>query len=186
MRFGASRSLVALLWASLPAAAVAAPLPSSEIEPEPLSVEVEHAALSVEGVEEEPPTRQPGRPRVVSIAATSASPPLGPASPSGFDCSGSVLYVYGRVGVRYRTTVRSSGAWAASFPAIASRPVTSSSSTASGTSGSTSAADDRALAALGQAWRRSRGSPTGGTARPTSAPAATASRAAPRRGRASG
>jgi cell wall-associated NlpC family hydrolase len=103
MRFGRLRSFVALLWAlAFPAAAVAAPLPSSEIEPEPLSVEVEHAALSAEGLEEEiRPARQPSRPRVVSIALGYLGVPYrwAGASPSGFDCSGFVMYVYGRVGV---------------------------------------------------------------------------------------
>jgi cell wall-associated NlpC family hydrolase len=103
MRFGRPRSLVALLWAlAFPAAAVAAPLPSSEVEPEPLSLEAEHAALSRKGITEEVKRpKRPGRPRVVATALHYLGIPYrwAGASPAGFDCSGFVMYVYGRVGI---------------------------------------------------------------------------------------
>jgi cell wall-associated NlpC family hydrolase len=104
MRFGRLRSLIALLaLLAFPASAAAgpAPLPAGDVEPEPLTLEAEHAALSLEGADEEKPAKRPGRPRVVSIALRYLGIPYrwAGASPSGFDCSGFVMYVYGKVGV---------------------------------------------------------------------------------------
>jgi cell wall-associated NlpC family hydrolase len=105
MRFGRS-FLTVLLALAVPATAAAEPaaLPNVEVEPEPLSLEAEHAALTLEGAEEEAPTatRRPRRrPRVVSIALRYLGIPYrwGGASPAGFDCSGFVMYVYGRLGL---------------------------------------------------------------------------------------
>jgi cell wall-associated NlpC family hydrolase len=102
MRFGPLRSLVALLWAlAFPAAAASAPLPSGEIDPEPLSLEAEHAALLLDSVEHGVrPARRTGQPRIAAIALRYLGIPYrwAGASPAGFDCSGFVMYVYGRVG----------------------------------------------------------------------------------------
>jgi cell wall-associated NlpC family hydrolase len=103
MRFGRLRSFIAVLWTlAFPGVAAATPQPSSEVEPNPLSLEAEHAALSQKGATEalQRPKR-PGRPRVVAIALRYLGIPYrwAGASPAGFDCSGFVMYVYGRVGI---------------------------------------------------------------------------------------
>ena len=106
MRFGRLRPLIAFVsLLAVPTAAESAPLPSSDAEPEPLTLEAEHASLSLEGVEEEAepakPAGRPGRPRVVAIALQHLGVPYrwAGASPAGFDCSGLVMYVYGRMGI---------------------------------------------------------------------------------------
>jgi hypothetical protein len=93
-------ALVLLLWA-FPASANAeeAPLSSDKAE-ELVTLQLEHTVLS-----DALPNRrrQPvGRPRVVEIALRYLGTPYrwAGASPSGFDCSGFVMYVYGRVGIR--------------------------------------------------------------------------------------
>jgi cell wall-associated NlpC family hydrolase len=104
MRFGRLRSLFALVpLLAFPAGAAAAPAPldTTEEAVEALSFEAEHALLSLEGAEEEEPAKPRGRPKVASIALQYLGIPYrwAGASPSGFDCSGFVMYVYGRVGV---------------------------------------------------------------------------------------
>jgi cell wall-associated NlpC family hydrolase len=101
MRFGRPLLLaLVLLSCVLPATAAAesARLSSTEAEglPTPL---VEHTLLT-EAAENAQP--QPlGRPRVVAIALRYLGTPYrwAGSSPSGFDCSGFVMYVYGRIGI---------------------------------------------------------------------------------------
>jgi hypothetical protein len=93
-------TLVLLLWA-FPASANAEEAPlSADKAAELVTPQLEHNVLSValpiRG------TRPVGRPRVLEIAFRYLGTPYrwAGASPSGFDCSGFVMYVYGRVGIR--------------------------------------------------------------------------------------
>jgi cell wall-associated NlpC family hydrolase len=100
MRFGPLLLALVLLSCALPAtaAAEAARLSSTEAEiPTPL---VEHTLLTEVADEAQPPKRV-GRPRVVAIALHYLGTPYrwAGSSPSGFDCSGFVMYVYGRIGI---------------------------------------------------------------------------------------
>jgi cell wall-associated NlpC family hydrolase len=87
MRFGSCLTLVVVLLLSFPTAASASPARSSS------------RALALA-----PPAEalREKEPRVVRIAFRYLGTPYrwAGASPSGFDCSGFVMYVYGRVGVR--------------------------------------------------------------------------------------
>jgi cell wall-associated NlpC family hydrolase len=100
MRFGRPLLALVLLSCALPAsaAAEAARLSSTEAEglPSPL---VEHRLLT-EATEDVQPEQ--GRPRVVAIALRYLGTPYrwAGSSPGGFDCSGFVMYVYGRIGIR--------------------------------------------------------------------------------------
>jgi cell wall-associated NlpC family hydrolase len=100
MRFGRPLLALVLLSCVLPATAAAesARLSSTEAEnlPTPL---VEHT-LMTEAAEDVQP-KPVGRPRVVAIALTYLGTPYrwAGSSPGGFDCSGFVMYVYGRIGI---------------------------------------------------------------------------------------
>ena len=65
-----------------------------------VTVQLEHTAIS--GAREERGARPVGRPRIVEIARRYLGTPYrwAGASPSGFDCSGFVMYVYSRVGIQ--------------------------------------------------------------------------------------
>jgi cell wall-associated NlpC family hydrolase len=102
MRFGRPLLLaLVLLSCALPAAAgaEAARLSSTEAEELPTPL-VEHTLLT-DAVEDVQPPKPVGRPRVVAIALRYLGTPYrwAGSSPSGFDCSGFVMYVYGRIGI---------------------------------------------------------------------------------------
>jgi peptidoglycan DL-endopeptidase CwlO len=101
MRFGRPLLLaLVLLLCAFPAAAAAEParLSSTEAE-ESVSPQTEHTLL-MEAAEESAP-KPAGRPAVVAIALRYLGTPYrwAGSSPGGFDCSGFVMYVYGRIGI---------------------------------------------------------------------------------------
>jgi NlpC/P60 family len=91
-----------LLLLSFPASAAAeeARLSAAHAR-ERLTVQLEHTFISEAG--ENAGVKGPvGRPRVVEIAKRYLGTPYSwaGASPAGFDCSGFVMYVYGRIGIQ--------------------------------------------------------------------------------------
>jgi cell wall-associated NlpC family hydrolase len=102
MRFGRPLLLaLVLLLCAFPAAAAAetARLSSTEAEASVTSL-VEHTLLT-DAAEDVRPPKPVGRPGVVAIALRYLGTPYrwAGSSPSGFDCSGFVMYVYGRIGI---------------------------------------------------------------------------------------
>ena len=101
MRFGRPLLALVLLSCAFPATGATEParLGSTEAEELPTAL-VEHTLLT-EAAEEAQPPKPVGRPRVVAIALSYLGTPYrwAGASPSGFDCSGFVMYVYGRIGI---------------------------------------------------------------------------------------
>ncbi len=92
-------ALVLLLLAfPVSAAAEESPLSPGRAE-ETVTPQLEHTLISDAGEVDE--ARPVGRPRVVEIAFRYLRTPYrwAGASPSGFDCSGFVMYVYGRIGI---------------------------------------------------------------------------------------
>ena len=100
MRFGRPLLALVLLSCAFPATGATEParLGSTEAEELPTPL-VEHRVMTdaAEAVEPKPV----GRPRVVAIALRYLGTPYHWAgfSPGGFDCSGFVMYVYGRIGI---------------------------------------------------------------------------------------
>ena len=90
-----------LLQCAFPATAAAEPAPLSSTEAEELpTAQVEHTLLA-EAADDVQPPKPVGRPRVVAIALRYLGTPYrwAGSSPGGFDCSGFVMYVYGRIGI---------------------------------------------------------------------------------------
>jgi peptidoglycan DL-endopeptidase CwlO len=105
MRFGRPLLLaLVLLLLTFPASAFTAEARLSALAEDTLTPELEHADLSQAGeqAEDEPAKAAVGRPRIVQIAFRYLGTPYrwAGASPSGFDCSGFVMYVYGRIGIQ--------------------------------------------------------------------------------------
>jgi cell wall-associated NlpC family hydrolase len=103
MRFGRPLLLtLVLLLLGFPASALAEEAQLSAVAEETLTPELEHANLSqaAEQVEDKP--KPVGRPGIVAIAFRYRGTPYrwAGSSPSGFDCSGFVMYVYGRIGIQ--------------------------------------------------------------------------------------
>jgi cell wall-associated NlpC family hydrolase len=101
MRFGRPLLLaLVLLSCAFPAtaAAEAARLGSTEAVELPTLL-VEHTLLSEAAADVQP--KPVGRPRIVAIALRHLGTPYrwAGSSPGGFDCSGFVMYVYGRIGI---------------------------------------------------------------------------------------
>jgi cell wall-associated NlpC family hydrolase len=93
-------ALVLLVLAFPPgAAAEQARLSAADVH-ETVTAELEHTVIS--GAREKRSAGPVGRPRIVEIARHYLGTPYrwAGASPSGFDCSGFVMYVYSRVGIK--------------------------------------------------------------------------------------
>jgi cell wall-associated NlpC family hydrolase len=96
-------ALVPLLAFPAVGSAAPAPLRAPQLEAKQLSPEAEHALLS--SAQAAPPPTGPAsggsRPKVVAEALRHLGTPYryGGGSPSGFDCSGFIMYVYAKVGV---------------------------------------------------------------------------------------
>ena len=89
-----------LLVLTFPPAAAGEKARLSAAEERPVTAQVEHTVIS--GAREERRADPVGRPRIVEIAKRYIGTPYrwAGASPSGFDCSGFVMYVYSRVGIQ--------------------------------------------------------------------------------------
>jgi cell wall-associated NlpC family hydrolase len=100
MRFGRPLLALVLLSCALPATAAAEPARLSSTEAEELPTPLVEHTLLTEATEDVEP-KPLGRPRVVAIALRYLGTPYrwAGSSPSGFDCSGFVMYVYSRIGI---------------------------------------------------------------------------------------
>jgi cell wall-associated NlpC family hydrolase len=102
MRFGRPLLLaLVLLLCAFPASAGAEPARLTSTEAEKIvTLQVEHTLLT-EAAEDIQQANPVGRPHIIAIALRYLGTPYrwAGASPGGFDCSGFVMYVYGRVGI---------------------------------------------------------------------------------------
>jgi cell wall-associated NlpC family hydrolase len=105
MRFGRPLHFaLVLLLLVFPASAAAEEAQFSAADAaQTVTAQLEHTAISEAGQDDEEArsARPLGRPRVVEIAKRYLGTPYhwAGASPSGFDCSGFVMYVYSRIGI---------------------------------------------------------------------------------------
>jgi cell wall-associated NlpC family hydrolase len=104
MRFGCPLHFaLVLLFLGFPASAAAEEAQLSAADAvKTVTVQVEHIVISEVGAgREKEAAKLLGRPRVVEIAKRYLGTPYhrAGASPSGFDCSGFVMYVYSRIGI---------------------------------------------------------------------------------------
>jgi cell wall-associated NlpC family hydrolase len=103
MRLGCLLLLALVPLLAFPAAGSAVPahLPAPEAEAEQVAPEAEHALLSAAQAAPPQAPAERGRPRVVAEALRHLGTRYryGGGSPSGFDCSGFIMYVYAKVGV---------------------------------------------------------------------------------------
>ena len=93
-------ALVLLVLASPPIAAAEKAQLSAAQADKIATLQLEHTVISK--ASEKRSARALGRPRIVEIARRYLGTPYrwAGASPSGFDCSGFVMYVYGRIGIQ--------------------------------------------------------------------------------------
>jgi cell wall-associated NlpC family hydrolase len=99
MRFGRPLLALVLLSCAFPATAAADPARLSSTEAEELPTPLVEHTLLTEAAEGVHPRKPVGRPGVVAIALRYLGTPYrwAGSSPAGFDCSGFVMYVYGRI-----------------------------------------------------------------------------------------
>jgi peptidoglycan DL-endopeptidase CwlO len=100
MRFGCPL-LLALVLLIFPAVGAAEPGVSSTETEDQITAQIEHTLMARGAAEDVRLPEAGGRPRVVAVALRYLGVPYrwAGASPQGFDCSGFVMFVFGKVGI---------------------------------------------------------------------------------------